>query len=1011
MSRHRVKTPGKDEGVGDDPLPDLVRRLIKAEEDLENSVAGQIDSVVRPDGDAYLLRNAREKLRLSETRQREQAAIQLKILNALPAHIALLDEQGAVIAVNEAWRRFATANAMSGSDFGIGRNYLETCDRAHGDCSEEAMQVADGIRSVMSGQAQQFSLEYPCHGPGEQRWFRLMVTALEEQGPGGVVVMHVNITERKQVELALQDSEARFRELAENINEVFYNHDPHALCMSYISPTYEEVWGRSCESLMADALSYMEAILPEDRPLAMGARDRFMKGEVTDTEYRIRRPDGSIRWIRDISYPVLNAEGRVERIVGTARDVTERKHWEFEVARTNRALHLLSACNEALVRATDEDQLLNDICRLIVEIGGSRMAWVGFAKMDEAKTIRPVAHAGFEDGYLAGISLSWSEHDSRGNGPAGRSIRERKPVVCADIASEFAGTYWVEDAIRRGYRSIVSLPLRMEERTFGLLALYSSEVGPPTEGELKLLQELANNLAFGIESIRIRRERQQADAKMREQASLLDNSHEAIWVRGLDHRVTYWNKGAERLYGWMAEEVMGRPIEELIYGEHLETFQTINALLLETGKWSGEVRHVTKDGKECIVEGRASLILDGEGRPQGILAINTDITERKKIESQFLRAQRMESIGTLAGGIAHDLNNVLAPIMMSIGLLRMTVRDEGDRRILDTIESSAKRGADMVRQVLSFARGVEGQKVPTPPRHLIAEIERIIRETFPKSIQLEVKASRNVRAISCDPTQMHQVLLNLCVNARDAMPMGGTLTLSAENVMLDAQYVMVNRAGRPGPHVMFRVADTGDGIPAEMRDRIFDPFFTTKQPGHGTGLGLSTVATIVKGHEGFIQFYSEPERGTTFKVYLPAESGDKSASAPPMLEDPPRANGETVLVVDDEEPVRVVTRQTLEAFGYRVLLAENGADAIAIYARQTGDIALVLTDMMMPIMDGPTTINALLKINPNVRIIGASGLSSSGSSLKAFGASTKFFLLKPYTAETLLKTVHQALSE
>jgi nitrogen-specific signal transduction histidine kinase/ActR/RegA family two-component response regulator len=399
------------------------------------------------------------------------------------------------------------------------------------------------------------------------------------------------------------------------------------------------------------------------------------------------------------------------------------------------------------------------------------------------------------------------------------------------------------------------------------------------------------------------------------------------------------------------------------------------------------------------------------GEPSLVMWINTDITERKKIEEQLLRAQRVESIGTLASGIAHDLNNVLSPILLSVGLLSATARDPDERRVLKTIEISAMRGAEMVKQVLAFARGVEGHSVPTPPRALVGDVALVVRETFPKSIELRTEIEKDVWPIIGDPTQLHQVLLNLCVNARDAMPTGGILTITAGNIVVDEQFVQMNNEGTVGPHVLIQVRDTGTGIPPEIRGRIFDPFFTTKGIGKGTGLGLSTVATIVKGHNGFIRVDSSPGRGTVFKLYFPAEEMVSVTESKDTVQDIPRGNGECILVVDDEASVRVITQHTLEAFGYRVVLAENGAEGVAAFAKHKDEIALVITDLMMPIMDGPAMIHALVSLNPAVRIIAASGLGANGSVANLVDRGISHFLPKPFSAHTLLRTVRRTLGE
>lgn len=501
-----------------------------------------------------------------------------------------------------------------------------------------------------------------------------------------------------------------------------------------------------------------------------------------------------------------------------------------------------------------------------------------------------------------------------------------------------------------------------------------------------------------------------AEAKLREQATLLDKAQDAILVRDLDHGVLYWNHSAELLYGWTSEEILGQALDTLIYRDDT-VFRHAAHLVLTEGEWTGELQQVTRDGQDIIVESRWTLVKDESGRPKSILSINTDITARRKLEQQFLRAQRMESLGTLAGGIAHDLNNVLAPIMMSIELLKMDEKSPLRLNILNTIETSSQRGADMVKQVLSFARGVEGQQLEVQIAHLLREIEKIANETFHKDIRIINNIPNDLWTVKGDPTQLHQVLLNLCVNGRDAMPQGGKLTLSARNVMLDEHYAAMNVEAKSGPYVVLQVEDTGVGMRPEIVERIFEPFFTTKELGKGTGLGLSTSMAIVKSHGGFLQVKSEVAQGSSFSVFLPAMMDQGHLQHTLVPHEMPRGSGECILVIDDEEAVRQITQQTLEAFGYRVLVAADGAAAIALYATRQQEIHVVLTDMMMPEMDGPTMIQIMMRINPEVRIIAASGLNAGNLVSKASATGVRHFIPKPYTAETLLQTVKESLTK
>ncbi len=505
-------------------------------------------------------------------------------------------------------------------------------------------------------------------------------------------------------------------------------------------------------------------------------------------------------------------------------------------------------------------------------------------------------------------------------------------------------------------------------------------------------------------------ERVRTEQRLRQQAALLDQAQDAILVRDLQNRILFWNKGAERIYGWTAEEVIGRNISSLLYRGDTSRFEQATRTVIEKGEWVGELAQFTKTGKEITAECHWTLVRDEAGQPTSILVINTDITERKKLEAQFLRAQRMESIGTLAGGIAHDLNNVLSPILMAVQMLQLKFTDQESQRWLQLLRTNGERGAAMVKQLLSFARGVEGERIALQPQHLIREIVKILRNTFPKAIEIQLRLPDDLGAIAGDATQLHQVLMNLCVNARDAMPHGGQLLIEADNVYLDENYARMNLDAKPGHYVMISVSDTGEGIAPEILPKIFDPFFTTKEQGKGTGLGLSTVMGIVKGHGGFVNVYSEVNKGTQFKVFLPAIVSALSTATAEEKSVLPVGHGELILIADDEEAIREITKGSLEAFGYRVLTASDGTEAVALYAQHRDEIKVVVTDMVMPYLDGPATIRALQRINPQVKIIATSGLAANGKVAEAASAGVKTFLAKPYTADKLLNALAEVLT-
>jgi CheY-like chemotaxis protein len=371
----------------------------------------------------------------------------------------------------------------------------------------------------------------------------------------------------------------------------------------------------------------------------------------------------------------------------------------------------------------------------------------------------------------------------------------------------------------------------------------------------------------------------------------------------------------------------------------------------------------------------------------------------------------MESVGTLASGIAHDLNNILSPITMAVEMMQLEDLNSDMARWTAMIRENAQRGADLVKQVLTFARGMDGERVSVQVKHIIKELIKVLGETLPKNIQLKFDVAPELRPVTADPTQIHQVLMNVCINARDAMPSGGTLRITAENIEIDENYAQINPDAKPGAYILIVIEDTGIGMKPEVMSRIFDPFYTTKEVGKGTGLGLSTTHTIVKSHGGFLNVYSEPRKGSRFSIYLPALRTESDAAVDVTASKYPKGNGEVILVVDDEDNVREITQATLEKFGYRVLTATDGADAIGVYAQHNDEIAAVLTDMAMPFLDGPGAIRAIRRASPEIKVVAMSGLLNAEQTAELESLNVSFFLTKPFTAEKLLTTLARILQD
>ncbi len=503
-----------------------------------------------------------------------------------------------------------------------------------------------------------------------------------------------------------------------------------------------------------------------------------------------------------------------------------------------------------------------------------------------------------------------------------------------------------------------------------------------------------------------------ADEQIRSQAALLDITRDAILVRDFSDRITYWNEGAHQLYGWSPDEAKTHTASALL--QNIDPFESTRALhtVQQQGEWTGELKQKNRGGQELTIQSRWTLMREADGKPKAILIVNNDITEKKKLESQLLRGQRLESIGTLASGLAHDLNNVLAPIMMAVQFIKDNSEDESMKACFQTLETCSRRGADIIRQVLMFARGVEGQRILINPKHLIQEMQRIARETFPRSIEVATSIAKPPCILLGDATQIQQVIMNLCVNARDAMPQGGLLTIGLHIVELDAAGARIHPKAKPGGYVVISVTDTGTGIAPELVDKIFDPFFTTKPLGQGTGLGLATVLGIAENHGGFVHLETQLGQGTKFLVHIPAAPGESAANdIGAGGTESIRGNGELILIVDDEPAVRRLASAILVRQGYRTIIAAEGREGVAMFSQQRADIRLVISDVMMPQMDGPGMLRGMHQMQPGIKSIVITGLGEEHRIAEAKAAGANVVLHKPFTADQLLTNVRQLLAQ
>jgi PAS domain S-box-containing protein len=883
-----------------------------------------------------------------------------------------------------------------------------------------------------------------------------------------------DITERKRAEQALREREQKYRNIFENVQDVYYEASIDGTILE-VSPSIEIMSKGQYQrnDLIGKSLYDFYSGAGERQALLSVLKER---GSVADFEVTLKNRDGSFIPCSISSKIQFDAQGSPKTIIGSMRDITERKKAEETQLENVRRFHGLFDEAPVGYHECDSDGRIVEVNRTELELLGymaeemlSHHAWEFIVENETSRKAIAAKIVGSLQSHLpyertfrrkngTEICVLLSDrtlHNETGKVVGIRSalqdITERKRTeselrlmaqtvasaqdcisitdlenrfLFANEAFQHTHGFTTEELLGKDI-SVVRSPDTPTTTDKGLLdtlsggwhgeLLHHRKDGNdfPVELWKSLVKDDAGTPVAMVGVARDITERKKAEQHLmqsEEQFRLIaENVADMIAVLDLDGKRIYNSPSYSGILG-DPESLKGTDGYQEIHPEDRDRVREVFRETIRTGVGQRiEYRLMGKEGSERTIDSKGSVIRDGEGKIFRVVVVSRDVTEEKMRAAQFLRSQRMESIGTLAGGIAHDLNNVLAPIMMAIEVLRSKVSDQAGQRILSTIETSAKRGADIVRQVLAFGRGVKGERILVQLKHVIYEVAKIAGETFPKSIEMRMDMPRDLWTVLADPTQMHQVLLNMLVNARDAMPKGGSLTISAENVKLDENYSRMHLEAKPGVYVCMVITDTGTGIPSDIREKIFDPFFTTKEIGVGTGLGLSTTLAIVKSHQGFINLYSEEGKGTTFRIYIPATGTASNKAAASEEADLPVGNGELILVIDDEAAIRVITKETLQAHGYKAITASDGAEGVALFAENKKDIKVAITDIMMPVMDGTAAIIALKRINPGVKIIAASGLTTRGNITSASDPNVQAFLTKPYTAEKLLKTLAETL--
>ena len=644
--------------------------------------------------------------------------------------------------------------------------------------------------------------------------------------------------------------------------------------------------------------------------------------------------------------------------------------------RVNRALKTFSECNQAVVRAMDELHLMRDICRIIVEVGGYRVAWVGIAEHDGAKTIRPVAQWGDEKGYLKNLKLSWSDTDL-GRGPTGTAIRTGVTSVIQNIAYDPKWALWREEALRHGFAASISLPISDGNRPFGALVIFAGERRAFYKEEVQLLEELTSDLSYGIATLRMNVERKKVENERKLLASVIEQAMEGIILFDSGGLIQYANPAVATITGRAPGEMIGRNISTLESEElNRDLYQVIWDALSRGEARTGHFIQKGKDGSLHEIESTIWSITDTSGTVGNYAALIRDVTHEVQLERQLRQAQRMEAIATLAGGIAHDFNNNLASIITCTEMARDDVPEESPtRELLDVVLKAGYRGKNLVKQILTFSCQGEQERKPVQVEMIVHECLRLVRASFPASIEIHCTMAEQPGMVLADPTQIHQIIMNLCTNAGHAMrEKGGVLEITLVNTDLESSDITGMPDLLPGCYLKLAVKDTGHGMDSQTMERIFDPFFTTKPHTEGTGLGLSVIHGIVRNHGGTIAVESEPGKGATFNVYLPRI--ESVAARPDDSPEPTQQGQERILLVDDENDVAFAGRKMLERLGYDVIVKMDGREALELFRAGPDRFDLIITDQAMPGMSGTELAKELTSIRPDIPVILCTGFGN-----------------------------------
>jgi two-component system, cell cycle sensor histidine kinase and response regulator CckA len=904
----------------------------------------------------------------------EQESVMLRtLIDNLPDGIFLKDKES----------RFIFANQVIAELMGAPDPSALTGKTDHDFYPREVADVflADE-RSVMESRRRLVNREESESMSGKLRWLTTKVPLVDARGEvTGLFGITRDITERHEAEEKLRRSEQRYRDLLEQAADGIFLLDENGNFLM-ANAAICEMLGHAREELLR--LNILDTYPDELRDMAMARLYEIKSGRSMRFERTMKRKDGSVIAVE------MSAKRLADRTMqGIAHDITERLEHERAIARLSLVYHAMSKTNQLIAHEKNRQRLLEGICRIAVEDGGALMAWVGFVDL-KTKTVVPTAWFGKEEGYLSEAVIS-AEDVPLGRGPTGIAVRENRHVFTADIASEPTMAPWRERALRRGYHSSAAFPLTEKGKAVGAIMAYSGEVGFFNSSAVALLDELAMDISYALESLTGEEERKKAEERNLSLARFVDENPHPVMRVTPEGSLIYANKASEPLTSSWA-----RGGDRKVSREYLRALTDV----WETGeKQEIEIHEGPKSYIVTFVPFAAAGYINLYGR---------DVTEERALAQRFNQAQKMEAIGQLTGGVAHDFNNLLQVITGYCELLNQKLPEENQKYVAE-ITKAAQRAEALITQLLAFSRKQALRPQVVDTKDLIRSMQKMLERVIGEDVELRTFIDPDTGNFLADPGQMEQVLLNLAVNARDAMPSGGKLTLETSNRTFDEGYIRDHLGAKTGQYVCIAVSDTGVGMDQETLSHIYEPFFTTKEKGKGTGLGLSTVYGIIKQSDGYINCYSEPGKGTTFTIYLPftsREAGRRQVAASGTTA--PRGT-ETILIVDDESAVRSVARIALEQAGYVVIEASGGEEALSAVLAHSITVALLVTDVVMPRISGKELSLKLKEICPSVKVLYISGYTANVVSHHGILDAGVDFLQKPFSSLEFLAKVREIL--